>query len=334
MSLSAGVVLRRLRATALTAREEANRIEVPATGGSSLAHLVEQVMQHARQDAVLAFAGNLAYNAFLALFPFLLFLVSVLRAVHATGLITGLADLIEPTLPHQAAQLVRRQILPEVISRLPDSPLLSVSLALGSLWAVSFVARAVVQAMNRMYEVEDGRPLWQRFLLPLVFSLGAAALFLAALVLIVFGSSIGVSVGKALGSGSVGWWAWAVLRWPALLGIAFLAFALTFYFGPDPRRRPPFINFGVLLSTVVWLLFTAAFSVTLNNFVQFLITPLYGWFTGLIVLLMYLYWSSVIVLVGAEVNLIVSSVAREGAGKGSGHEDFRPQARRGAPSRG
>jgi membrane protein len=200
---------------------------------------------------------------------------------------------------------VRHQILAAVLSRLTTNPILSLFLALGSLWAVSFVARAIVQAVNRMYGVEDSRPLWQRFLLPLLFSLGASTLFLVALGVIVFGSSISVDLGKGLGSGSMGWWAWAILRWPLLLALAFLAFDLVYACAPDVHQRTALVSGGALLATFTWLLFSAAFSLVLNHFAQFLVSPLYGWFTGLIILLMYLYWSSVILLVGAEINWVV-----------------------------
>jgi membrane protein len=152
-----------------------------------------------------------------------------------------------------------------------------------------------------MYEVKDRRPWWQRLLFPLAFALGAAVLFIAALALVLAGSAISV------GAGSAGWWAWYVLRWPILIALAFLAFALIYYCAPDRGQRAPFVSLGAALATAVWLLFSAAFSLVLNNFAQFLISPLYGWFTGLIILLMYIYWSSVILLLGAEVNRVIET---------------------------
>lgn len=307
MSLSANALIRRLRETMLGAQEEARRIEVPVAGRPSLMDLVLLVARYSREDALLAFAGNLSYNWFLAIFPFLLFLVSLLKVIHATGLITSLVDQVDSSLPAPAAQLIRQQILPDVMSRLTNNPLLSISLALGALWAVSFGTRAIVQAMNRMYGVEDRRPPWERFVLPLVFSAGAAALFLTALGLLVFGSPISVAAGRALGSGSMGLLAWSILRWPLLLCLAFLAFALLYSWAPDVHPGVPFLSVGAVLATVAWLIFSVGFALVLNNFAQFLVSPLYGWFTGLIILLMYLYWSSVILLVGAEVNRAIDA---------------------------
>lgn len=293
--------------------DRARRIQVPGLGSTSAVDLVRLTFQHAQDDALMAFAGNLTYNAFLAVFPFLLFLLSILKAVHATGMINDLVGTVTHSLPRPAAHLVRQQILPDVVSRLTTNPLLSVFLALGSLWAVSFVGRAIVQAMNRMYETDERRPLWARALLPLLFSLGAAVLFIAALALIVFGQALSVRAGTVLGSGTVGWWAWNVVRWPLLIALAFLAFALIYYWGPDVKQRVPFVSLGAAVSTAAWVIFSVAFSLVLDRFAQFLISPLYGWFTGLIILLMYLYWSSVIILAGAEVNRVIEELRPEPA---------------------
>jgi membrane protein len=274
-------------------------------GDTSAVDLVRLTVRHAREDALMAFAGNLTYNAFLAVFPFLLFLVSILKTIHATGMIHDLVRTLTHSLPAPAARLVRQQILPDVMSRLTSNPWLSLFLALGSLWAVSFVGRAIVQAMNHMYDTDERRSWWVRALLPLLFSLGAALLFIAALAMIVFGPALSVGVGNFLGSGSVGWWTWTMLRWPLLIALAFLAFALIYYWGPDVQQRVPFVSVGAGVSTAAWVIFSIAFSLVLNRFAQFLISPLYGWFTGLIILLMYLYWSSVIILAGAEINRVI-----------------------------
>lgn len=297
--------MRLLHETEDEACHKGHEIRLPVLGHISLAGLLIPTFRHAREDALMAFAGNLTYNAFLAVFPFLLFLVSILKLVDATGLITSLVDAIAHSLPAPAAHLVRQQILPDVMSRLTDNPWLSLLLALGSLWQVTFVGRAIVQAMNRMYETEDRRAWWRRFLLPLLFALGAAILFLAALALLVFGPQLGAAIGNGLGSSSAGWWASFILRWPLLLVLAFFAFAVIYYWGPDLDQRAPFVSMGAALATVAWVIFSVGFSLVLNQFAIFLISPLYGWFTGLIILLMYLYWSSVILLVGAEVNRVI-----------------------------
>jgi membrane protein len=281
--------------------------EVPRAHHLRLRDLVRLTAQQTGPHHLPAFAGNLAYNAFLASFPFLLLLLSVLRAVHAPELLNGLVDVLGASLPAASAQLFRDQIQPDVASRIPNSGLLNLILALGSLWAVSAVFRAVTAAMNVMYEATDTRPLWARFGLSVVLSVLAAALFLVALALILAGSRTAAAVVEAVHLGTSFATIWNVVQWVILVAFAFLGFGLTYYLAPDVKRPIRSISPGALGATAAWVLFTIVFSGVLNHLGPFLVDPLYGWFTGLIVLLLYLYWSSLILLVGAEINHVIEA---------------------------
>ena len=290
--------------------------EVPRARHLRLRDLVRLTAQQAGPHHLPAFAGNLTYNAFLASFPFLLFLLSVLRAVHATNLLTGLVDVLTASLPTASAQLFREQIQPDVASRIPNSWLLNVVLALGSLWAVSAVFRAVTAAMNVMYDCTDHRPLWARFGLSIVLSLLTACLFLSALVSILAGTRATAAVAEAVHPGASFGAIWTAVQWVILVACAFLGFALTYYLAPDVKRPIRSVSPGALGATAAWLLFTLVFSGLLNQFGPLLVDPLYGWFTGLIVLLLYLYWSSLILLVGAEINRVIET---NGVGRPRAH---------------
>jgi membrane protein len=279
----------------------------------SLTDLIRSTAFHVREDRLSVFAGNLTYNAFLAFFPFMLFLVSLLKVARATSLVTTLVDTMSRTLPSSAATLVRQQILPEVLSRLTSNPILSAFLALGSLWAASAVARAVMEAMNVMYGVKHSRSLWFRLLLSILLSAGAAVLFLAALALIVFGPFFAVRMSLLTGHGTILRWTWNVGQWLLLLVIALLAFASIYYFAPNVEHRSRFVSLGALVATGSWIIFSLIFSFVLNQFGNRLIDPLYGWFAGVIILLMYMYWSSLILLAGGEINRVIESHASERA---------------------
>jgi membrane protein len=281
--------------------------KVPRARHLRLRDIARLAAQQAGPHHLPAFAGNLTYHAFLASFPFLLFVLSLLRALHATDLLTGLVDVLTASLPTSSAQLFREQIQPDVVSRIPNSWLLNVVLALGSLWAVSAVFRAVTAAMNVMYECTERRPLWARFGLSIVLSFLTACLFLSALVLILAGSRAAAAVAEAVHLGASFGAIWTAVQWVILVGCAFLAFAVTYHVAPDVKRPIRSVSPGALAATAAWLLFTLAFSGVLNQFGTFLVDPLYGWFTGLIVLLLYLYWSSLVLLVGAEINRVIEA---------------------------
>jgi membrane protein len=189
--------------------------------------------------------------------------------------------------------LLQGQIQAEVTSRIPDWSLLGVLLAAGSLWACSALFRAVRLALNVMYDVGDDRSVWEGLAISVLFALGSAAawltLFLSGETLIGAAAGISVAAGGPI---------WAVVM---LLG-AFVFCASVYRLVPSDRRAFRAIVPGAACAAGTWFLFSMVFDFVMNRFGQFLVDPLYGWFTGLFGLVLYLYWSAYIFLVGAEVN--------------------------------
>jgi membrane protein len=251
-----------------------------------------------------AFAGNLAYNAFLTIVPFVLFLVSVLRALGATDLLSSLLDVLSATLPASSAHLLRDQVQAEVTSRIPEVWLLSAMLAVGALWACSTAFRAVKAAMNVMYETNDDRPVLAQLALSIVWSVATAALVLVAFALIQMAAHSLASLVNAPFQ-----LIWNLVKWTMLLGSTFVAFAATYAFVPSVRRPIRAITPGAAFATFASALFSLGFAFVFNVFGSILVDPLYGWFTGLFALLLYLYWSSFILLLGAEVNHAIEAHA-------------------------
>ena len=258
-----------------------------------LSQLILAVWHDARRHHLQVFAGDLTYNAFLALIPFMLFVVLVLRSVHADDLLNGAVAMFGVTLPASSARLLQDQIQAEVTSRVPDWWLLGVLLAAGSLWACSALFRAVTLALNVMYEARDDRSVVGALALSVVFALGSAA---AWLILFVVGQTV-TRAAASLSSNAPGP-IWAVVM---LLG-AFVFCASVYRLVPCDRRAFRAIVPGAVCAALCWFAFSMLFEFVMNSFGQFLVDPLYGWFTGLFGLVLYLYWSAYIFLVGAEVN--------------------------------
>jgi membrane protein len=274
--------------------------QVPLARRLRFFDIVRAVARAAGPHHLPAFAGNLAYNAFLAIVPFLLFLLSVLRALHATDLLSSLVDVLSASLPAASAQIVRDQVQAEVASRLPDMWLLSGLLAVGALWASSAVFRAVAAAMNVMYEAREDRSLLAQLALSIGLSLASAVLVLVAFgVVQILAQPLAALSGAAFGG------IWTVVQWALLIGIAWAAFAATYLFTPCVKRPIRAITPGAALATLAAVLFSFGFAFVVNVFGAILVDPLYGWFTGVFALLLYLYWISFIVLLGAEVNHVI-----------------------------
>jgi membrane protein len=273
--------------------QQGDAVEVPMARRLRLSRLIVVVWHDAQRHHLQVFAGNLAYNALLALIPFMLFVVLALRSVGADELLNGAVGMFDVTLPASSAQLLQDQIQAEVNSRIPDWWLLGVLLAAGSLWACSGFFRAVTLALDVMYETREVRSLLGGFAISLVFALATAS---AWLLLFVVGETLSRPVAELsdAASGPI----WAVVM---LVG-AFVFCASVYRLVPGDRRTFRAIAPGAGCAAACWFVFSLVFELVMNEFGRFLVDPLYGWFTGLFGLILYVYWSAYIFLVGAEVN--------------------------------
>jgi membrane protein len=277
-----------------------NQVAVPMGRRLRLWQLVVAVWHDARRHHLHVFAGDLAYNAFLALIPFMLFVVLALRSVQADDLLNGAVAMFGVTLPASSARLLQDQIQAEVTSRVPDWWLLGVLLAAGALWACSALFRAVTLALNVMYDVRNDRSVWAGLAVSVLFALGSAA---AWLILFVLGETLTAAAGVSdAARGPI----WAMVM---LLG-AFVFCASVYRLVPSDRRAFRAIVPGAVWAAATWFVFSMIFDFVMNRFGQFLVDPLYGWFTGLFALVLYLHWSAYIFLLGAEVNHAIEANGR------------------------
>ena len=153
--------------------------------------------------------------------------------------------------------------------------------------------------MNRIYEIDEGRPFWK--LKPvqlLVTVIGIVLLFVAATILVVSGP-VTEAVGDALGIGEVAQTVWSILKWPVLAGIVILMVAILYYATPNVKQ-PKFrwISIGALIAIVVLALATLAFGFYIGNFSNYDRT--YGSLAGIVIFLLWLWIANLALLFGAE----------------------------------
>jgi membrane protein len=299
------------------AERTGNEVEVPMADNLGLVHFLKRTFKEASEDHLAAFAGNLTYKGLFALFPFFVFLLSLLGIFGAPDLLGQLLDRLSAVLPQDAAGFLQGQLVGIAQSKAESAftvgAIVSILLAL---WGVSGAFRSVMEAMNVMYEVEEGRPFWKMYAISIFLSLGVAALLLSALVLVVFGPQIGGAVANAVGLGSVFQTVWSVVQWPVLVFFVLLAFALVYYFAPDVEQRFKWVSPGSLLAVALWVLFSLAFSYYVNTIGGSSLSASYGSLASVIILLLYLYYTAYIVLLGAEMNQVIEEHIPEGKNEG------------------
>ena len=288
------------------AESKGNEVEVPVAENLGLVDFARLTYEEMSEDHVMAFAGNLTYKALFAVFPFFTFLLSLLGIFQATDLVKSMVDELSGVAPQAATNFIEEQLLgitqSQAESAFTFGAIISILLAL---WGVSGAFRSVMEAMNVMYEVEEDRPFWKVYGLSIFMSLAVAVLLIGALVLVVFGESIGVTVADLVGLGSVFALIWSIVQWPVVALVVLFALALIYYFAPAAKQRFRWISPGSILAFAFWLIFSLLFSLYASTFGGSSYNETYGSLAGVIILMLYVYYSALIMLVGAEMNQVI-----------------------------
>ncbi len=259
--------------------------------------LARRTIADAIADDVLGLAAQLAYYLFLALFPALLFalaLGSFFPLVDvADDVVRWLAPVASPAIVTIVAEQIAR------ISESDDGGLLTFGV-LGALWSSSAAMVAVTSALNAAYDIEETRPWWKVRLTAIALTVALSVFVVVSFALVLAGPSIAEAIGGVLDAGHVTVWVWHVLRWPVALALVSTGLGLVYYFAPDAEQDWVWISPGAVVGTVLWLGASLGFKFYVERVSDYEAT--YGAIGGVIVLLLWLYVSSLAILAGAELN--------------------------------
>ena len=285
--------------------------EVWKLGGLSVKELGRRVIHEIQEDDCLGRAAQLAYYFLFALFPFFLVLTTLLGYLPVPNLMDRLMEMLAGILAGDALKLVQDNVREVVTSQ--RGGLLSFGI-LAALWTSSSAITAIVDGLNRAYDVEEGRPYWKVRLVAIFLTVGISLFIIFSLILLTFGPQIGGWIADQVGLGRVFQIAWNLLRWPVIVGLIVLAMALVYYVAPDVEQRWQWITPGSLVAVIGWLLASLGFSFYVNNFGSYNAT--YGSIGAVIVLLTWMYVSGFFVLVGGEINAEIEHAASSGKDPG------------------
>ena len=311
------------------AESKGNEVEVPVAENLGLVDFFKLTYKEMNEDHVMAFAGNLTYKGLFATFPFFTFLLSLLGLFNARDLVNTMVDKLSGVAPQSATKFIEGQLLgitqSQAESAFTFGAIISILLAL---WGVSGAFRSVMEAMNVMYEVEEDRPFWKVYGLSIFMSLAVIVLLVGALVLVIFGESIGVRVADLVGLGAVFATLWSIVQWPVVALVVLFAFALIYYFALAAKQRFRWISPGSILAFVFWLIFSLLFSLYASIAGSY--NETYGSLAGVIILMLYVYYSALIMLIGAEINQVIEwhIPGSKNEGEKIPEDDRKPDVRR------
>jgi len=267
--------------------------------------LARRVWRETQKDQVTERAAALSYYFLFALFPALLFLIALLGYLPVTGLQERLMAYLREVMPPDAASTVERTVSEVLTTR--RGGLLSIG-ALVALWASSNGMVSIMTTMNAVCDVAERRAWWKRRLIALVLTFGFAIFIVAGLTLMVFGPLIGGAVANRFGFGTEFVAAWNVLRFPVVMVCVLLGIELVYYLAPAGRQGWRWISPGATVALGAWLAMSYGLRLWVVNFGNYSAT--YGSIGGVILLMLWLYLTSVVLLVGAEIDCELDAAAR------------------------
>src|SRR3712207_786425 len=179
-----------------------------------------------------------------------------------------------------------------------------------ALWSTSALARTLTEALNTAYEISETRPGWKRSVLTLAFGPVLAIVVIFSVGLMLIGPHIVERIAELVGLDEVFVFLWGWLRIPVALSLLAVVLALVYRYGPDAKQRFRSLGLGAALAVVLWTISSVGFSFYLENFANYGVT--YGSLGAAVGLLLYLYLSASVVLLGAEVNAAIYHAIQDG----------------------
>ncbi len=247
---------------------------------------------------VTALGAQLAFFFLLSLFPLLIFMVTLLPYLNLQE--DQLFNILRTYAPGEVYTLIDGT-LDEVLSD-RNGGLLSVGI-IATIWSASNGMNALIKSLNRSYDLDETRPFFIARGISVIFTLLLIVLFVVALALPIFGEQIGTFLFSYLGyeQGFLG--VWNQVRWTIPPVMIFIVFMLLYWIAPNKKLYLKSVIPGAIFATVGWIVVSLGFSLYVSSFANYSAT--YGSIGGIIVLMMWLYFSGTILMVGGQINAVM-----------------------------
>lgn len=252
------------------------------------------------RDNVTVLAGDSAFRLVLSLPALVIFFAALSSLVNRySGLdVFGWLETQVQEAPMPAASQDMLTLLFDTAAQQGSPGIMSIGILL-ALWSASSAIGTFMQSFNVAYNTEETRGFVRQRLTAILLTIGLSLLVIGAFVLFVFGQRIGQAIASAAGLSSWFELAWNIGRWPVLIFMFMIALAVLYWKGPSMEQTFRWISPGAVVATLAWLVAAWAFSI----YLQFSDPgSAYGALGTMVVLLLFLYMSSIVVITGAELN--------------------------------
>jgi membrane protein len=258
-----------------------------------VARLIDSLDKH----HTMAFAASLSYFFVLSLFPLLIFLSTLVAYLPIPNLFDHILDVLARMVPVESMTLVRKIVADALSSR--HGGLLTFGIAF-SVWTASSGFAAMIEALNVAYEVPETRRIWTTRALSVGLMLLIGALLIVALGFLLVGPAFGQWVSGKIGLAPTFAAVWPYLRWAVALTSTVVAIEFIYFWGPDIRQKFVRTLPGAMIAVGGWLGLSHLLAIYFRHFAGY--NKTYGTMGAAIALSVWFYWTSFIILVGAELN--------------------------------
>jgi membrane protein len=264
-------------------------------------------------------AAALTYYGVLSVFPGLLVLVSMVGLLDPS-VVQSLVSSLSEVAPGPV-----RSILHEAVTGLQNSAdragVVAVLGLLFALWSASGYAGAFIRAANALYDVPEGRPIWKTWPIRLGITVATGVLLVVSAAIVVVSGNLATVVGRALGLESATVMTWGVVKWPVLVVLITILFAVLYWASPNARQGGiRWVSPGGVVAVVLWMLASAAFGLYATNFASY--DKTYGTLAGVVVFLVWLWISNLALLFGLKLDAELERQRVTAAGLTPGTEPY------------
>lgn len=272
----------------------------PSYDVTRLSGFIKELWKKINDVDVTGLGAQLAFFFLLSIFPLLIFLITLLPYLNIAEdqVYNFMADIV----PGEIYILIEAT-LNDILTQ-ENRSLLSFGL-IATMWSASLGMNALIKSLNRSYGVEENRPILIARGMSIITTVLMIFILLIALVLPIFGRQVGVFIFSFLGLEAGFLETWNTLRFTIPPLIIFVVAAVIYWAAPNVKVDFKSVLSGAAFTSIGWLAVSFGFSVYINNFANYSAT--YGGIGGVIMLMLWLYVSAILLMIGGQINAVMQS---------------------------
>lgn len=279
--------------------EYTKKINLPGIEGFSFYDLMETYIVGIAKGTFSSRAGAIAFSFFMALFPFILFVLNLIPYVRIENFQQEFLMLIDEMLPPQTAQFFNPIMLD--IAANPRGSLLSFTLIL-AIFLMSNGVNAIFSGFEYSFYVRKKRSIIRQYLIAVLVSIFLALVLFVAVIALLIGQYIILNLNEeARLLDNIAWI--SIMRYISFVVLIYIIIATLYYFGTKESRSYRFFSLGAIITTGLFMLTTYLFGVYIENFSAY--NELYGSIGALLVMMLYIWINSNLLLLGFEINVTI-----------------------------